>query len=117
MNKANAKAAQRSRGPGDSGGSAFSALSDLLSAIPAGGGSDMKGDLNQMEKIRADNASGAAKPPDQLSPQEMHAQLWAILSLRDRSRHASFLFILNLPFSLVVKKIDHTIGVIFACRV
>jgi len=92
LNKANAKAASGARGPGDSG-STFSLLSDLLSSIPSGGGSDMKGDVAQLERIRADNASGAAKPADQLSPQEMHAQLWAILSLRDR----------------IVKKIDHTI--------
>jgi hypothetical protein len=89
LNKANAKAAGGTRGPGDSG-STFSLLSDLLSSIPAGGGSDMKGDVAQLEKIRADNASGAAKPADQLSPQEMHAQLWAILSLRDRSEFSYF---------------------------
>lgn len=47
----------------------------------------MRGDLQQMEQIRAAGGSMNGKPPEQLSPQEMHAQLWAILTLRDRSAH------------------------------
>lgn len=83
----------RRAGLGSDSGSTFSLLTDLFTSIPGGGGSEMKSDLAQMNKIRSDTVSGATKPPDQLSPQEMHAQLWAILSLRDR----------------IVKKISHTI--------
>ena len=75
------------RGFGDNPQSTFSLLQDLVSAIPSGGGSDMRGDLQQMEQIRAAGGSMNGKPPEQLSPQEMHAQLWAILTLRDRSAH------------------------------
>lgn len=70
------------RGPGDNPQSTFSLLQDLLSSIPSGGGSDMKRDLQELERIRA---STNGKPPDELSPQELHARLWAVLTIRDRS--------------------------------
>jgi len=73
------------RGPGDNSQSTFSDLQDLVSAIPSGGGSDMKGDLQEMEKLRAEGGSMNGKPPEELSPQELHAKLWAILTVRDRS--------------------------------
>ena len=73
------------RGPGDNSNSTLSDLQDLLSAIPSGGGSDMKDDLQEMEKLRAEGGSMNGKPPAELSPQELHAQLWAILTVRDRS--------------------------------
>ena len=56
-----------------------------MSAIPSGGESDMKSDLQEMETIRAEGGSMNGKPPAELSPQEMHAKLWAILTIRDRS--------------------------------
>lgn len=45
----------------------------------------MANDLQEMENIRAEGGSMNGKPPEQLSPQELHAKLWAILTLRDRS--------------------------------
>jgi len=74
-----------SRGPGDDNRCNFSLLQDLVSAIPSGGGSDMKSDLQEMERLRAEGGTMNGKPPEELSPQELHAQLWAILTLRDRS--------------------------------
>ena len=73
------------RGPGNNPESTFSVLQDLLSTIPSGGGSDMRGDLQEMERIRAEGGSMNGKPPEELSPQELHAKLWAILTIRDRS--------------------------------
>lgn len=73
------------RGPGDNPQSTFSLLQDLASAIPSGGESDVKSDLQEMEKIRAEGGSMNGKPPEELSPQELHAKLWAILTIRDRS--------------------------------
>lgn len=70
------------RGPGDNAQSTFSILQDLASAVP---GSDMKNDLQEMENIRAQGGSMNGKPPDELSPQELHAKLWAVLTIRDRS--------------------------------
>ena len=74
-----------SRGPGDNPQSTFSLLQDLVSTIPSGGGSDMRSDLQEMERLRAEGGSMNGKPPEELSPQELHAKLWAILTLRDRS--------------------------------
>jgi len=85
LNNANAKASGTRDGRGGTNNS-FSYIQELVSAIPLGGGSDMKNDLAEMQKIRTENVSGAGKPADQLNPQELHAKLWAILSLRDRSK-------------------------------
>lgn len=46
-----------------------------------------------MERIRAGPAAGG-KPPDQMSPQELHSVLWQVLTFRDG----------------LVKKISMTIG-------
>lgn len=70
------------RGPGDNAQSTFSILQDLASAVP---GSDMKNDLQEMETIRAEGGAMNGKPPEELSPQELHAKLWAVLTIRDRS--------------------------------
>jgi hypothetical protein len=86
LDNANAKASGTRDGRGGTNNSTFSYIQELLSAIPLGGGSDMKNDLAEMQKIRTENVSGTGKPADQLSPQELHAKLWAILSLRDRSK-------------------------------
>ena len=42
----------------------------------------MAREMDGIERIRAGPAQGG-KPPDQLSPQEMHAVLWQVLSFRD----------------------------------
>lgn len=73
------------RGFRDNPQSTFSLLQDLSSAIPSGGGSDMRSDLQEMENLRAEGGSMNGKPPEELSPQELHAKLWAILTVRDRS--------------------------------
>lgn len=73
------------RGPGDNSQSTLSDLQDLLSAIPSDDGTDMQRDLQEMEQIRAEGGSMNGKPPQELSPQELHAKLWAILTIRDRS--------------------------------
>lgn len=72
------------RGPGDD---PQLSLQGLLSTFPSGGGpdSDMERDLRELEKIRAEGGSMNGKPPEELSPQELHAKLWAVLTIRDRS--------------------------------
>lgn len=93
LDNAKRKMSGGARGPGDNPESTFSVLQDLLSTIPSGGGSDMRGDLQEMERIRAEGGSMNGKPPEELSPQELHAKLWAVLTIRDR----------------IVKKIEKTI--------
>jgi hypothetical protein len=85
LDKAKAKASSTERA-GGTNTSAFSRLQDLVSAIPSGGGPGMKNDLAEMQRIRAETISGTGKPTDQLSPHELHSKIWAILSLRDKSK-------------------------------
>jgi hypothetical protein len=49
--------------------------------------------MDAIDKIRAGPAAGG-KPPDQMSPQELHSVLWQVLTWRDS----------------VVKSISKTIG-------
>jgi len=53
----------------------------------------MSRDMDNIERIRAGPAQGGKRPED-MSPQELHAVLWQVLSFRDS----------------VVKKIEKTIG-------
>ncbi|KAF5345903.1 hypothetical protein D9758_011463 [Tetrapyrgos nigripes] len=81
---------QARSGPG--GGGPTSALRTLFSSIPGGEGNEMSRDMDSIERIRAGPAQGGKRPED-MSPQELHAVLWQVLSFRDS----------------VVKKIEKTI--------
>lgn len=50
----------------------------------------MSREIDGIERIRAGPAQGG-KNPDQMSPQELHAVLWEVLSFRDSSELARFL--------------------------
>ncbi|KAI0300153.1 heterokaryon incompatibility protein Het-C-domain-containing protein [Multifurca ochricompacta] len=89
LNKAIASARSRSV-PG--GRSPPDILRDLLFKLPGGSGAEMTRDMEGIERIRDAPAQGG-KPPEQMSPQELHAVLWQVLSFRDS----------------VVKKIETTI--------
>lgn len=56
----------------------------------------MSRDLEAIERIRAGPAAGG-KPPDQMSPAELHSVLWQVLTFRDS----------------VMKSIEKTIGECF----
>ena len=85
LNKAMTSARSRSspgtRGPADT-------LRDLLFKLPGGGGSDMARGMAEMERIR-DAPMQGGKPPDQMTPQELHSVLWQVLSFRDNSMASS----------------------------
>jgi hypothetical protein len=53
-----------------------------LFSIPGGAGSEFSRDLDNMERIRAGPAAGGKNPED-MSPQELHAVLWQVLTFRD----------------------------------
>ncbi|KAA1472452.1 Het-C-domain-containing protein [Dentipellis sp. KUC8613] len=57
-------------------------LRDLLFKLPGGAGTEMSRDMEGIERIRNAPAQGG-KPPDQLTPQELHSVLWQVLSFRD----------------------------------
>ena len=69
------------------------ALREMLSAIPGGEGKEMSRDIDNIQRMR-DSATTGGKKPEEMSPQELHAVLWQILTFRDS----------------VVKKIEKTIG-------
>ena len=64
-----------SRSPTDS-------LRDLLFKLPGGTGTEITRDMEGIERIRDAPAQGG-KRPEQMSPQELHAVLWQVLSFRD----------------------------------
>ena len=81
LDKAKAKSGGTSRSGG--GQDAFANLRDLLFKLP--GGSDdreMQREMDSIERIRAEPASGGKRPED-MSPQELHAVLWQVLTFRD----------------------------------
>lgn len=66
------------------------ALKKMLSKAPGDTAAEISNDLDEIEKIGADNQAGAEGKegktnPEQMTPQELHRRLWKILSLRDKS--------------------------------
>jgi hypothetical protein len=63
------------------------ALREMIFQFPASGsGDDIGRDMEGVERIRASTqpgGSGGGKPPEQMSPQELHAVLWQVLKFRD----------------------------------
>jgi hypothetical protein len=64
------------------GGNPGDALRDLLFKLPGGTGGEMTREMEGIERIRAGPSQGGKKPED-MSPQELHAVLWQVLSFRD----------------------------------
>lgn len=96
LNAEISRARQKDRsGPGGRGGQDPAAvLRDLLFKLPGGEGTSMSRDMEGVERIRAQGQGTAGgKKPEEMSPQELHAVLWQVLSFRDS----------------VVKKIEKTI--------
>jgi len=78
LNKELNKAHDRSRGGPGSG----DVLRDLLFKLPGSTGGEMSRGMDGIEKIRAGPSQGGKKP-EEMSPQELHAVLWQVLSWRD----------------------------------
>ncbi|KAL1759591.1 heterokaryon incompatibility protein Het-C-domain-containing protein [Schizophyllum commune] len=76
----NAKQRSRDRsGPG--GGGDTSTLRELFSLLPDGSGGELSRDMDSVSGLRDGTANG--KRPEDMSPQELHAVLWKVLSFRD----------------------------------
>ncbi|TFK49110.1 Het-C-domain-containing protein [Heliocybe sulcata] len=86
----NATAKSRSMGGGTS---PSDVLRDMLFKLPGGGGGEMSREMESVERIRAGPSQPGSKRPEDMSPQEIHAVLWQVLTFRDS----------------VVKKIEKTI--------
>ena len=86
LDKARAKSGGDAR---DGSGSPANTLRSLLSALPGGNDSQMEREMESVERIRAGPSQGGKRPED-MSPQELHAVLWQVLSFRDSGkRHSS----------------------------
>ncbi|KAJ7512767.1 heterokaryon incompatibility protein HET-C, partial [Mycena galericulata] len=78
LDKARSASTTRS-GPGSN---PESVLRDLFFTLPGGSGSEMSREMEGIERIRAGPSQGGKRPED-MSPQELHAVLWQVLSFRD----------------------------------
>jgi hypothetical protein len=66
-----------------SGGStSVDGLRDMLFKLPGGTGTEITREMDGVQRIRDAPAYGG-KPPEQMSPQELHSVLWQVLSFRD----------------------------------
>lgn len=81
LNKELDKAHSKARSQGGDNNST-NVLRSLFASMPGGAGDDMVRDMDRMDQIRAGPAAGGKRPED-MSPQELHATLWQILSFRD----------------------------------
>jgi hypothetical protein len=69
-------------------------LRDLLFKLPGGGGSEMSREMDGIERIRA-GAAGGGKKPEDMSPQELHAVLWQVLTFRDNGQLSTAIKVLE----------------------
>ena len=76
------KAREKSGGMSRDGGSSANTLRSLMSALPGGNDGEMERQMESVERIRAGPSQGGKRPED-MSPQELHAVLWQVLSFRD----------------------------------
>lgn len=73
------------RGPGGGPTDPADILRDLLFTLPGGDAGEMSRELDAVQRIRAGPAQGGKRPED-MSPQELHAVLWQILTFRDSGK-------------------------------
>jgi len=57
-------------------------LRNLLFKLPGGTGTELTREMEGVQRIRDAPVHGG-KPPEQMSPQELHSVLWQVLSFRD----------------------------------
>ncbi|KAI0763072.1 heterokaryon incompatibility protein Het-C-domain-containing protein [Trametes elegans] len=87
------KARAKSLAESQSGPSPADTLRSLLFKLPGSDGQDAAREMESVERIRAAPNQAGGKRPEDMSPQELHAVLWQVLTFRDS----------------VVKKIEKTI--------
>ncbi|KAF8320481.1 heterokaryon incompatibility Het-C, partial [Clavulina sp. PMI_390] len=105
MNKARGEA---NRGVGNSNN-----LRELLFAVPGVGGSDLARQMQGIEQMsRAAEPGQGGKRPEDMSPEELHAVLWQILTFRDNVVKVIENTIEKIPgLSALVEKLTNSIAV------
>lgn len=76
------KELDKARSKSGPGGANNNGLRDLFFQLPGGGGSELSREMEGVERIRAGPSQGGKRPED-MSPQELHAVLWQVLTFRD----------------------------------
>lgn len=94
------------------GSSPDATLRSLLFKLPGGDNNEMEREMQNVERIRASSTQPGGKRPEDMSPQELHAVLWQVLTFRDSGSYIPQCACTRLLTGLrtVVKKIDKTIG-------
>lgn len=77
------KAREKSISQANSGPSPADTLRSLLFKLPGSEGQEAAREMESVERIRAGPSQPGGKRPEDMSPQEMHAVLWQVLSFRD----------------------------------
>lgn len=83
LDKARAKSISQSA----SGPSPADALRSLLFKLPGSEGQEVAREMESVERIRAEPTQPGGKRPEDMSPQELHAVLWQVLTFRDSGEH------------------------------
>ncbi|KAI0281811.1 heterokaryon incompatibility protein HET-C [Russula aff. rugulosa BPL654] len=108
LNKAMDSARERSVSGGPS---SVDGLRDLLFKLPGGTGTEITREMEGVQRIRDAPAHGG-KPPEQMSPQELHSVLWQVLSFRDSVAKKIEMIIEKIPgLRPLLEKISDTISV------
>ncbi|SDA01330.1 BZ3500_MvSof-1268-A1-R1_Chr10-1g02585 [Microbotryum saponariae] len=107
LNKAMDKARQTRDGPTDT-------LRDLFVQLPGSTGNDLSREMNNVEDIRSRAANGTLDA-SAMSPQELHATLWQLLTFRDNVVKGIEVGISKIPglSSLIEKMTDSVNRLVF----
>ncbi|KAG8745998.1 hypothetical protein FRC10_006337 [Ceratobasidium sp. 414] len=93
------------------------ALRELIFQLPGDGSNNLSREMESVERIRASTqpggGGGGMKPPQEMSPQELHATLWEILKFRDGIAKKIENTIEKIPGPLIEKITDNLAVFIF----
>ena len=82
------KARAKSGGNARDGSSPANTLRSLLFKLPGGDNAEMEREIESVERIRAEPNQPGGKRPEDMSPQELHAVLWQVLTFRDSGEYS-----------------------------
>lgn len=75
------QATNKSRSAGESDTASISGLISIFKMLPGNEGDSLTRDMNDIQNMRSGPGS---TDPSQMSPQELHAQIWKVLTFRDQ---------------------------------
>ncbi|GBE88758.1 Het-C-domain-containing protein [Sparassis crispa] len=103
---------KKARAKSENNGGAVDNLRDLLFKLPGGSGSEMSREIEGVERIRAAPNHPGEKRPEEMSPQELHAVLWQVLTFRDSMMKKITIIIEKIPgLGSLLEKISDSVSV------